>query len=254
MKGNTTATNVLELVERVDKTATRVVARWLAKVEGYRGGEPESLADLGVLAGRVPPSALISAHLMWRGTAIELLEESGRHGVDSVLLEQARIVLAERCDAGLVAASRQFDEPRDRLTGLASRPALLERMEHALRAAARYQDAVGVVFIEVDAGGDPGEELLLQIAERLARVARDSDTVARVDTTEFVICCERLRGDLEAVAIADRTLMALRQPYSVDGDDLQVSATAGIAVSSGGDDPETLLSKAGAARRAALEQ
>jgi diguanylate cyclase (GGDEF)-like protein len=193
---------------------------------------------------------LVNAHLMWRGTALEVLEGSGT-GADS--FEQARILLAERCDAALVAISRQFDEPRDRLTGLANRPALLERMGQALRGAARYVDSVAVVYIEVDLGSHGGDELLLEVADRLRRVARGADTVGRVGANEFVICAERLRSDLEAVAIADRALIALRQPYAIGGEELHVSATAGIAVSSGGDGPETLLANASAARRAVLE-
>jgi diguanylate cyclase (GGDEF)-like protein len=250
MSSDATAANVLELVGRVDRTATQVVSHWLADTEGFAGGEPQSLADLGALAGRVAPSVLVNAHLMWRGTAIEVLEASG---ADPALFEQARIVLADRCDAGLVAVSRQFDDPRDRLTGLANRPLLVERLGHALQAAARYEDSVGVIYIEVDLGSHTEEQLLLEIADRLERVARGSDTVARLGGSEFVISAERLKSELEAVAIADRALIALRQPYSIGGDEVQLSATAGIAVSSGGDGPETLLGNASSARRAALE-
>jgi diguanylate cyclase (GGDEF)-like protein len=250
MGSDATASDVLELVGRVDRGATQVVARWLADTQGFDDGGPQTLADLGALAGRVPPSVLVNAHLMWRGTAIEVL---GDLAPDATLAEQARAILADRCDAGLLAASRQFDEPRDRLTGLANRSMLLERMEHALLAATRYVDSVGVVFIELDRGADTGDEVLLEAADRLRRVARESDTVARLGKSEFVICAERLRSDYEAVAIADRALMALRQPYRIDGEEVHVAANAGIAVSSGGDGPETLLANASAARRVAVE-
>jgi diguanylate cyclase (GGDEF)-like protein len=250
MTGDAKAGDVLQLVGRVDRAATEVVGRWLADAEGLREGEPQSLADLGALAGRVAPSVMVTAHLMWRGTAIEVLESSG---ADADLTEQARMILAERCDAGLIAASRQFDEPRDRLTGLPNRQALLDRLEQALRGAARYVDSVGVIFIEVDPAGEASDELMLEVADRLRRVARGSDAVGRLGRNEFVICAERLRSDLEAVAVADRALMALRQPYSIGGENVYVSANAGIAVSSGGDGPETLLANASAARRAALE-
>jgi diguanylate cyclase (GGDEF)-like protein len=250
----TDAADVLELVGRVDRAATEVVSRWLAESEGFADGGPQSLADLGALAGRVPPSALINAHLMWRGTTIDMLEDEARRGTtDAGLIAQARIVLTERCDAGLVAVSRQFDDPRDRLTGLANRSLLIERMEHSLRGAARYGDAVGVIFIELQPQEAGSDELELEAAERLRRVARASDTVARLGRNEYVICCERLPSELEAVAIADRALLALRQPYAVGVEDVHASATAGIAVSSGGDGPETLLASASAARHAALE-
>jgi diguanylate cyclase (GGDEF)-like protein len=250
----TEAADVLDLVARVDRAATEIVARWLTESEGFADGGPQSLADLGALAGRVPPSALINAHLMWRGTTIDLLEDEARRGTtDASLLAQARIVLTDRCDAGLVAVSRQFDEPRDRLTGLANRSLLLERMEHALHGAARYGDSVGVIYIELQPEEGASDELELEASERLRRVARGSDTVARLGRNEFVICCERLPSELEAVAIADRALMALRQPYEFGGEELHAGATAGIAVSSGGDGPETLLASASAARHSAVE-
>lgn len=250
MSGDSTAADVLDLVGRVDRAATYEVARWLTEVEGFDEGEPQALADLGALGGRLAPSVLVNAHLMWRGTAIELLEASP---VDAGVIEQVRIVLADRCDAGLVAVSRQFDEPRDRVTGLANRTMLLERVAHALQAAGRYGDAVGLIFIEPHLSEDAPDELLIEVAERLRRVARSSDTVARLAGNEFVICAERLRNDLEAVAIADRATLALHQPYAIGGEEVTVSATTGIAVSSGGDGPETLLANASAARRAALE-
>lgn len=250
MSSDATAANVLDLVGRVDRAATQVVSHWLADTEGFAGGEPQSLADLGALGGQVAPSVLVNAHLMWRGTAIEVLDTSG---ADSALFEQARVVLADRCDAALVAVSRQFDDPRDRLTGLANRPLLLERVAHALQAAGRYQDSVALVFIKPDLADDASDELILEVADRLRRVARGSDTVARLGRNEFVICAERLRNDLEAVAIADRALLALDQPYAIGGEERHVSATVGIAVSSGGDGPETLLANASAARRTALE-
>jgi diguanylate cyclase (GGDEF)-like protein len=250
MSGDSTAADVLDLVGRVDRAATFEVARWLTDVEGFGEGEPQTIADLGALAGRLAPSVLVNAHLMWRGTAIELLEGSP---VDPGVLEQVRIVLADRCDAGLVAVSRQFDEPRDRVTGLVNRTMLLERVAHALQAAGRYGDAVGLIFIEPHLADDAPDDLEMEASERLRRVARASDTVARLGQNEFVICCERLPSELEAVAIADRALMALRQPYLIGGEQVRVDATAGIAVSSGGDGPETLLANASAARRTALE-
>jgi diguanylate cyclase (GGDEF)-like protein len=250
MSGDPTAADVLELVRRVDRAATREVSRWLVEVEHLGEGEPQTLADLGALAERLAPSVLVNAHLLWRGTAIELLENSD---ADPAVIEQVRIVLAERCDAGLVAVSRQFDEPRDRLTGMANRPLLLERIAHALQAAGRYEDSVGLIYIAPDLADNAPDELIVEVADRLRRVARSSDTVARLAGNDFVICAERLSNDLEAVAIADRALLVLHQPYMIGADEVHVSATAGIAVSSGGDGPETLLANASAARRAALE-
>jgi diguanylate cyclase (GGDEF)-like protein len=239
------AAQVLELVGRIDREATREVSRWLADVEQFAEGEPETIADLGALADRLSPSVLVNAHLMWRGAAIEMLETAG---YDPALTEQVRMVLADRSDTGLVAVSRQFDTPRDRLTGLANRALLLEHIDHALQSAGRYGDSVGLIYIEPDLGADPVDELILEVVERLTRVSRSTDTVARLSGNHFVICAERLRNDLEAVAIADRAQLALTQPYAIRGEEVHISVTAGIAVSSGGDGPETLLASASGAR------
>jgi diguanylate cyclase (GGDEF)-like protein len=244
------AARVLELVNRVDRAATRVVAEWLGDTSG---SAPQMIADLALLVGRVPPSEVVNAHLMWRGVSIEVLQNQiERGGIERSIVEQARIVLADRCDAALVAVSRQFDEPRDRVTGLANRALLVERMQHALQSAERYQDSVGVIFIEVELSGD-AEDVVVEVADRLRRVSRSSDTVARLADGEFVIVCERLRGELEAVAIADRARLALSQPYSLNGEQVHLAVTEGIAVSTGGGEPEALLAEASAARRAVLD-
>ena len=65
------AADVLELVGRIDREATREVSRWLIDVEHFAEGGPETLADLGALADRLSPSVLVNAHLMWRGAAVE---------------------------------------------------------------------------------------------------------------------------------------------------------------------------------------
>jgi diguanylate cyclase (GGDEF)-like protein len=249
MSSDDTAARVLEIVGRVDRTATHVVAGWLAGTEGPEAGSPQTLTDLAALTGRVAPSTLVDGHLMWRGAALEELNAEAEAGTPPALLEQARMILADRCDNALMLVSRQFDEPRDRLTGLANRSLLLERIDHALKSAARYGDAVGVIFIELEPPAS-GNAVFVEAGERLRRVARASDTIARLGGGEFVIVCERLRGELEAVAIADRARLALSQPYTVDGERVSVPVSEGIAVSSGGDGPETLLADASAARRA----
>jgi diguanylate cyclase (GGDEF)-like protein len=252
MSSDDNAARVLEIVGRVDHTATRVVAGWLAGTEGPEAGSPQTLADLAALTGRVAPSTLVDGHLMWRGAALEQLREEAEAGTPPELLEQARMVLTDRCDNALMLVSRQFDEPRDRLTGLANRSLLIERMEHALKGAARYGDSVGVIFIELQLP-ETANDVVVEAAERLRRVARSSDTIARLGGSEFVIVCERLRGELEAVAIADRARLALSQAYTVNGEMVYVGVTEGIAVSSGGEGPETLLADASAARRAVAE-
>ena len=243
-----TGARVLELVNRIDRAATRVVAGWLERDESAGGRQPQLVADLSGLVGRVPPSSVVNAHLMWRGTALELLQEQAdRGGNERSLVDQARIVLADRCDTALVAVARQFDEPRDQVTGLANHAAVVERTQHALRSAERYGDAVGLIAIELDPG-EHREEILIEAAHRLRRVSRSTDMIAHLGGGRFVICCERLRSELEAVAVADRATLALSQPYAAAGEQVHPPSHVGIAVSHGGEDAESLLAEAGAAQ------
>jgi hypothetical protein len=116
---------VLELVNRVDRAATRDVVSWLERDEPLEGRPPRLLTDLGGLSDQVPASTVVDAHLMWRGTAIELFQteiESGRN--EASLVDRARVALGERCDAALAAVSETnadaetlLSDPRTLLAG-----------------------------------------------------------------------------------------------------------------------------------------
>jgi hypothetical protein len=106
-----TAPRVLELVNRVDRAATREVVSWLERDEPLPGRPPRRLVDLGKLVDRLPASTVVTAHLMWRGTAIELFQaevDLGRN--EASLVERAKVSLGERCDAALAAVSQASDD------------------------------------------------------------------------------------------------------------------------------------------------
>ncbi len=105
-----TAPRVLELVNRVDRAATREVVGWLERVGPIEGRPPRMLADLTELVGQLPTATVEDAHLMWRGTALELFEQHAERGCDErSLMERAQIGLAERCDAALAAVAAESE-------------------------------------------------------------------------------------------------------------------------------------------------
>jgi hypothetical protein len=105
------APRVLELVNRVDRAATREVVSWLERDEPLEGRPPRLLADLGDLVDRLPAATVVTAHLMWRGTAIELFQNEADQGRNEAsLVERARVSLGERCDAALAAVSQASDD------------------------------------------------------------------------------------------------------------------------------------------------
>ena len=144
----------------------------------------------------------------------------------------------------------------DPLTGLANRTVLNDRLEQAQRRAERSRSNVAVLFLDLDRfkvindslGHDAGDDLLIAVAQRLLLSLRPGDTAARFGGDEFVILCEDVVGPHEAVALAERLGEILREPFMLAGDRVFVTASVGIAISSGeGDDAAALLRDADAA-------
>jgi diguanylate cyclase (GGDEF)-like protein/PAS domain S-box-containing protein len=144
----------------------------------------------------------------------------------------------------------------DPLTGLPNRTLLLDRLEMALARARRHHRRIAVLFLDLDhfkvvndsLGHGLGDRLLVAIAGRLRATLRPDDTVARFGGDEFVVLCEDLAGRADAVAVAERLLAELAGPFTVDGAEVFVGASVGIAFPDHPDaDPETLIRDADAA-------
>ncbi len=153
----------------------------------------------------------------------------------------------------------------DPLTGLPNRLLFLDRLGQAIARCRRTKSTVGVAFLDLDRfknlndslGHDAGDELLVEVAERLASVIRPGDTVARFGGDEFTILCEDLTpGSARelAVEISQRLLATVISPMVVRGTEMFVGASVGIALTSSGDElPEELIRDADAALHHAKE-
>jgi diguanylate cyclase (GGDEF)-like protein len=141
----------------------------------------------------------------------------------------------------------------DALTGLSNRRLLVDRIEQALRGPTR---GAGIALLLVDInsfsavnesfGHDGGDEVLLQAAERLRSVTRDSDTVARVAGDEFVILAGSANRAV-AFRIAERVLSALDRPFMVAGRPLTITFSVGLAEAEAEDTPAELMARVHAA-------
>jgi len=151
----------------------------------------------------------------------------------------------------------------DPLTGLPNRALFGDRLRHVL--ARRDRDsATAVYFLDLDRfkrindslGHGAGDEVLREVAERLAAVVRPEDTVARFGGDEFTVLCESVGGVLEAVTIADRLQRPLRQPLRAGGAELRLSASIGVALVEADDngDGQHLIEDADAAMYRAKER
>jgi diguanylate cyclase (GGDEF)-like protein/PAS domain S-box-containing protein len=138
----------------------------------------------------------------------------------------------------------------DRLTGLPNRVLLRDRVEHALARAGRRGASVALLIADIDRfkvfneslGHDGGDRLLVAVAERLTELLRPGDTVARMGGDEFALLCEDIGGYHEAAGIASRVVGAFEKPFHVQGNDLALTASVGVAVGAlAGPAPELLL-------------
>jgi diguanylate cyclase (GGDEF)-like protein/PAS domain S-box-containing protein len=127
----------------------------------------------------------------------------------------------------------------DTLTGLANRALFYDRVEHAVARGQRSDDAFAVLFIDLDnfkaindtVGHSAGDAVLLEVAMRLRRAIRPSDTAARLGGDEFAVLIEPIAGGSIAIAVAERIAASLNQPVEVEGDMWFVSGSVGIAFS-----------------------
>jgi diguanylate cyclase (GGDEF)-like protein len=130
----------------------------------------------------------------------------------------------------------------DSLTGLANRALFKDRVEHALTRLQRRRRPLAVFFLDLDRfkaindsfGHASGDALLIAVSRRLRDCVRAEDTVARLGGDEFAVLVENLAGDAEVRIVADRVKEAFRDPIVIDGRELAVAASIGIALSEAG--------------------
>lgn len=141
----------------------------------------------------------------------------------------------------------------DSLTGLPGRKVFEDRLEMAITQSARYQLTCGVMFLDIDRfkvindalGHEVGDMLLKAVAESLKGCVRQVDTIARFAGDEFVFILPQLSKAETAAYVAQRALDAVATPIKVQGQDLYVTASIGIAVfPADGADAKTLVNNA----------
>jgi len=141
----------------------------------------------------------------------------------------------------------------DPLTKLPNRLLLMDRARQALARLRRSNGPIALLFIDLDRfkaindslGHAVGDHLLISVSERLAEMLRDSDTVARLGGDEFVILAEDLESDAEALAVAERVLHALEEPFQVGSAEVSMLASVGVSITHDpAAEPEDLLREA----------
>ncbi len=144
----------------------------------------------------------------------------------------------------------------DPLTGLPNRTLLMDRLQMALSRAQRSGSGVAVLFCDLDhfkvvndsLGHGAGDRLLVDTAARLVDSLRPGDTVARFGGDEFVVLCEELGNEEDAVLIAERVRALLDRRYQIDDAEIFMTVSTGIAFTRDATTlPEVLIRDADAA-------
>lgn len=177
--------------------------------------------------------------------------------VGAVLIRQFLVLLDNRRLLKAVAEQAL----RDGLTGVGNRALFHDRLTHATQLWRRDRSPLTVLLLDLDGfklindsmGHAAGDALLTAVAERLIGCVRTGDTVARLGGDEFALLME---GSVEeSRSVAHRVMQAFDEPFLVDGHDLRIRPSVGLAVASAAEDaevsPAELLKRADAAMYAA---
>ena len=158
--------------------------------------------------------------------------------------------------------SLQLQAAYDSLTGLPNRSFFSELLFHAIGRCQRSGDRLGILFIDLDhfklindgQGHRVGDELLVDVAQRMRRELRQEDTIARFGGDEFVAMLNAPRDrDADLAYAAERILRVFKEPFAIEGVGRSVTASAGLAITDGSTSAEEILANADAAMYLAKE-
>ena len=220
----------------------------LGAYEGQHVTELSSDATLERLRTDIMPTARQRG--AWTGE-LDLIDASGgaipvATTVQVLRDEQgnvSRIATVAHDITELKAAQRrlEFEATHDSLTGLPNRALFREIGERAIARAGRTDEELAVLFLDLDGfklvndsyGHDVGDLLLGTVARRLRDTVRAGDTLARLGGDEFVVLCEHPRGEPAMLELSERIIEAVSQPSTIEGYEVRVGLSIGIAFSQG---------------------
>ena len=260
LEGSADLTVILDgtgLITHASTAATAMLGRpsaWLAGQTFAGLAHPEDrprLDDLRELAREAAPAAreVRLSHLRgdWVSTEISACDLRGDPDVGGIVLNIRDISARKAHEEDLLR--RALYDP---LTGLANRALFREHVEKAL-ARLRRGPALphAVLFVDLDGfktvndslGHAAGDEVLVEVGNRLRRWMRPGDTAGRLGGDEFSVLLENT-SEAEVGILAERILKVLLAPVLVQGKEVVLSGSIGIALSDSGEDADELLRNA----------
>ena len=126
----------------------------------------------------------------------------------------------------------------DCLTQIPNRYLLFNRLEHLISQSERNKSSFALLYIDLDKfkvindtkGHTFGDKVLREIADRLKKSIRNSDTVARIGGDEFIILLENINNKGDVLIMVDTLIINLNSPIDINGDKLEVSCSVGVSI------------------------
>lgn len=189
----------------------------------------------------------------------DLLEESKRdleHKVDDRTKElvvtnknlQNEILEKQQAEVNL-----EYIAYHDELTGLPNKALLIDRINQSIETASRYNNQLGILFLDLDRfknindslGHKIGDALILEVSRRILQTVRKEDTVSRNAGDEFVIVIQRMASSDEAILVAKKIINNLTSIFEIESHKVHIGASIGISLyPNDGDTPLELIRNA----------
>jgi diguanylate cyclase (GGDEF)-like protein len=239
--------HVLELVA-TGASLPRVFESIAAFVSDCAGGAPVRVVS-GNRTLVHPPTTTgtVSMSVVWWDSVETHHAEGGRLeilGHDGRLDDYAHAAAQRGCDLLKLALERdshvqrlQFQASHDPLTGLVNRHVLVTELDSLLAAQPGSERHAAVLFCDLDRfkqvndtlGHEAGDRLLAEVAQRLSACVRQGDVIARLGGDEFVVLCTALESRDDGVHLAERIRDSLAEPIDIDGRDVLIGVSVGVA-------------------------
>jgi diguanylate cyclase (GGDEF)-like protein len=240
----------------------------LASPDDLNSPERETASVLRVLFPYLPVglAALLTALNLVDGSPLDRVEQTQFMVLALLVLARQLVTLFDlhqhqvrlESEAGVHTELLHRHAYYDDLTGLANRSTLAD----AIAAAALAQKPVAVLLLDLDGftvvndtlGHAAGDRLLVTLADRFRTWVRPGDTAARLGGDEFAFLLNDVVFDDDALQAAERLLEAVRPPVTLEGQEIFITASAGVVVSGAPTDAGELLRNADVAMNASREQ
>ncbi len=258
------------LADISERKAAQAQIQYLAFYDALTG-----LPNRRLLQDRLHQAEALARRVGERGALIFIdldrfkhVNDSRGHAVGDGSPRRVTGTLADISERKAAQAQIQYLAFYDALTGLPNRRLLQDRLHQAEALARRVGERGALIFIDLDRfkhvndsrGHAVGDQLLQQVAARLASRLRAADTLARLGGDEFVAIVTELPAALPVAGklaheVGDSLRQALHAPFDIDGASYHVTASVGIALFPDGNrSTDELLSSADAAMYAAKQQ